>query len=552
MEPPINQTQPILTMALDSGFASNFTFGNSSLFPACNPQSISVPNFLGAEITNIQAAGIADYSFQSMPIHVWTKSEFSGLDFCNVTVEYVRPGQDNTISVTVLLPQPSAWNGRFLGAGGSGWSATQGEMVTIPPVDAGFSVATTDGGVPTTQLSSSEWALLSPGNPDIARLDTFANQALHDLAVIGKVVTESYYDQSAAYSYWVGCSQGGRQGNTIAQRYPGDFDGIAALAPAINWAQYFPAAQWATQAMHELGFYPKPCEIKAFTAAAIEACDPLDGLDDGVISRPDLCDFDPISLIGRSYDCDGAEEKFTTEAAKIVQATWAGIQNTAGASVWYGYGLDADIQSYVANTTCTSADECTASSFALVADWLRLWVAADPDLDLTSLTRDDFTDLVQLGVTKYNSIISANQPDLHRFRDKGGKMITWHGLADELIPYMGSIDYHDRVLDVDANVDDYLRLFLAPGTSHCFPGSGPFPSSVLQDLIDWVEEGVAPTQLTAHNISNIDPATGKLAGSANETAGRGRPLCPFPQTQQYVGGDPDMLSSFRCVAMESE
>jgi feruloyl esterase len=535
-------------MALDTGFASNFTPGNSSLFPACNPRSISVPDFLGAEITNIQAIPIANYSFQSTPIHVWTKSEFSGLDFCNVTVDYVRPGQDNNISVTVLLPQPSAWNGRFVGAGGSGWSATQGELVTIPPVDAGFSVATTDGGVPFNQQSSSDWALLSPGNPDIARLDTFANQALHNLAVIGKAVTESYFAQPAAYSYWIGCSQGGRQGHTIAQRYPGDFDGIAALAPAINWARYFPVAQWPTQIMYELGSYPKPCEIKAFTAAAIEACDPLDGLNDRAISRPDLCDFEPISMIGRSYDCDGTMENFTAEAAKIVQATWTGVKNSAGASLWYGFGLDADIQSYVANTTCTPADNCTTTPFTLAADWLRLWVAADPDLDLTSLTRDQFTDLVQLGVTKYDSIISANQPDLHQFRDMGGKMITWHGLADELIPYMGSVDYHDRVRAVDANVDDYFRLFLAPGTTHCFPGAGPFPSSVLQDLIGWVEEGVAPSQLTAQNMSNIEPATGKLMGSANETAGRGRPLCPVPLIQQYVGGDPDMMSSFRCVS----
>lgn len=131
-------------------------------------------------------------------------------------------------------------------------------------------------------------------------------------------------------------------------------------------------------------------------------------------------------------------------------------------------------------------------------------------------------------------------------------MITWHGFADELIPYKGSVDFHDRVRNVDKNVDDYFRLFLAPGTAHCFPGKGPFPTSVLQDLMKWVEQGTAPTQLSAHNVSNFDPATGKLAGSANETAGRGRPLCFLPQTQQYVGGDPDMLSSFRCVATRSE
>ena len=125
-------------------------------------------------------------------------------------------------------------------------------------------------------------------------------------------------------------------------------------------------------------------------------------------------------------------------------------------------------------------------------------------------------------------------------------MLTWHGYTDQLIPYQGSQNYHDRVRELDANVNDYFRLFLAPGTQHCVPGNGHFPTNVLQDLIDWVEKGIAPEQLNTVNLTNVDPTTGMLMG--NQTTGRGRPICLYPKVQEYIGGDEDMMSSFRCVS----
>jgi hypothetical protein len=155
--------------------------------------------------------------------------------------------------------------------------------------------------------------------------------------------------------------------------------------------------------------------------------------------------------------------------------------------------------------------------------------------------------LSHLGVQQYDSIIGTRDPDITAFRDAGGKMLTWHGLADDKIPYGGSVDYYNRVREVDGNVDDYYRLFLSPGTAHCKPGQGPFPHRVLDDLIRWVEEGSAPEQLVAQNLANVDPTTGDLSGNKNGTAGRGRPLCLYPKVQKYIGGDADLISSYRCI-----
>jgi hypothetical protein len=137
---------------------------------------------------------------------------------------------------------------------------------------------------------------------------------------------------------------------------------------------------------------------------------------------------------------------------------------------------------------------------------------------------------------------------LSKFRDLGRKLLSWHGVADEYIPVNGSLDYHGRAHELDANADDYFRLFLAPGVEHCLPGVGPYPTNVMQTIMDWVEKGVAPEQLVAQNVSTIDPTTGELFGQGNRTEGMGRPLCLYPLEQEYVGGDGDQLSSFRCVA----
>jgi hypothetical protein len=519
---------------------------NIAFADACSAQAIPFPQLFGLEVLDVQASPVTNLSLSATPLQVWTKSEFSGLDFCNVTIQYTHPGQDDNITVTMHLPEASEWNGRLAAAGGGGWSAMQGETAMIPAVDAGFAVVETNAGVTTNSSSAAAWALSSPGNPDLQRLNTFASVAYHDAAMIGKDIVTSFYGQPASYSYWIGCSTGGRQGSMMAQRYPEDFDGIAALAPAINWGQLLPALPWARQVMYELDVAPPPCEFAALTAAAVAACDAKDGLVDGIISEPDLCEFDPIEMVGRPYDCNGVNQTFTSGAAKVVQNVWAGQRTPTGESFWHGYTFDASLES-TASTSCSTDGNCTVLPMSLGDDWLRYWVSANPELDMTNLSRTEYDRLSHLGVQQYDSIIGTRDPDITAFRDAGGKMLTWHGLADDKIPYGGSVDYYNRVREVDGNVDDYYRLFLSPGTAHCKPGQGPFPHGVLDDLIRWVEEGSAPEQLVAQNLTNVDPTTGDLSGNKNGTAGRGRPLCLYPKVQKYIGGDADLISSYRCI-----
>jgi feruloyl esterase len=415
-------------------------------------------------------------------------------------------------------------------------------------VDAGFAVVETNAGVTTEFLTSAAWALSSPGNPDIQRLNTFASVAYHDAALIGKDIVASFYGKPPSYSYWIGCSTGGRQGHMMAQRYPEDFDGISALAPGINWGQLMTTLSWARQVMYELDIAPPPCEITAFTSAAIAACDADDGVVDGVISDPSTCKFDPIAMVGLPYDCNGSNRTFTSGAAKVVQSVWAGQRTATGEPFWYGYGFDAFL-GYTASTLCSENDSanCTVFPVTLGDDWIRYWVSENPDFDMTNLTRGEYDRLSHLGLQQYDSLIGTRDPDITAFRDAGGKMITWHGLADELVPYKGSVDYYNRVREVDGNVDDYFRLYLSPGTAHCSPGQGPFPHGVLDDLIRWVEEGSAPEQLIAQNLTSVDPTTGNLKGDRNETVGHGRPLCLYPRVQKYCGGDTDLVSSYQCV-----
>jgi hypothetical protein len=269
---------------------------------------------------------------------------------------------------------------------------------------------------------------------------------------------------------------------------------------------------WAHQVMHELDYYPSPCEVKAFMAAAVEACDELDGIADGVISSDEYA-FNPFTLVSQTFDCDGTDTAFTKNGASVMEVAWEGPCSADGEFQWYGYHPDADIQSKVASTTCS--------------------------------TPENYTTLVKAGIQRYDSIIGTRDADLTPFRDSGGKMITWHGLADGLIPFPGSTDYHDRVRAIDETVDDYFRLFLAPGTAHCVSGKGHYPVDVISELVNWVERRNAPTQLVAQDMTNVDPATGILA--KGDPAERGRPLCVYPRVQKYLGGDPDLQSSFECA-----
>lgn len=494
----------------------------------CSYHALSIPSPFGTKIQRIIAYPVHNYSISvpqngaSPPVN----TNFTDLNFCNVTVTYKHPGQEPHVSVQVWLP--FKWNGRFQGSGGGGWAAGLGAMSLAPGVALGYATAETNAGHSETG-SPESWALSSPGNVDFNSLQDFAATSLGDLATIGKAVTKSFYGRPAKYSYWNGCSTGGREGFLLAQRFPEAFDGVLAFSPVINWPQVPTATYWPQHVMANLGYYPLPCEVAAMTAEAIIACDELDGVKDGIITYPHRCKFDAQQLVGKSFSCNGQTRAFTLQTATIVNAAWNGPRHPNGERLWYGVGRDAPLMG-VANTSCC-AGGCKGAPFHLGEDWIKYFLAKDPSFSIESMTDTEYARLFHYSVQQYQSIIGTNDPDLTEFRDAGGKLIAVHGLADELVPINGTMDYFNALLALDRNAGDFARFFSAPGMAHCASYVGPYPTDALASLVNWVERGEAPEILSA-----IDPV-GKIT----------RNLCPYPKVQVYVGGDPDVPETFACA-----
>lgn len=270
--------------------------------------------------------------------------------------------------------------------GGGGYAA--GNEAALPPAIArGYAVANTDAGhtiylsMPDVAVDSSWWSLASPGNTDWIQLQNFGARALGDLPRIAKQVIAAYYGRAPEYSYWSGCSTGGRQGLMSAQRYPGDYDGIMAAAPAINFESFVVASMWPQVAMRIQGYAPPRCEMDAIRAAAIRACDGLDGVEDGVVSAPGRCKFDAREVVGMEFECEGVGRKVSAAAAEVVNLMWAGPKR-AGREGWFGntHETAASIAAFGAfgglgGTKCDSKNEkCNGVPFPLCA------VCADPML----------------------------------------------------------------------------------------------------------------------------------------------------------------------------
>ena len=462
---------------------------------------------------------------------------------CRVHATVTTPGVTDQIGIDVWMPV-SGWNGRFQGVGGGGYS-TGSQNSLAGPVAAGYSAAVTDGGHTGASSFTGSFALDSNGRLNWPLIEDFSYRALHDLAVVGKAVTAAYFGMQAKYSYWNGCSTGGRQGLAEAQRYPADYNGILAAAPAINWQKFIPAEFWPELVMRQAGDFLAPCKFTAFQTAAIKACDALgDGVVDGVIGDPLACKFNPGSLVGASTPCGTITPQDAAVVAKIV----AGPRTTTGDFLWYGLTWGASF-SGLANTT-TTGGTTVGAPFPIALDHLGTWVQQNPPVpagtwDWTTTTYDQYDQLFQQSVEMYSTVIGTDNPDLSGFKKAGGKLLIWHGLADQLIFPQGTVNYFSRVQKLVGGKEDttaFARLFLAPGVAHCAGGSGPQPDNPLNQLVNWVEHSNAPTSL---NGVIRDPSTGAIT----ET----RPICLYPDVAVYKGHGPTtQSSSFVCRPTRAE
>ncbi|HEY2845568.1 MAG TPA: tannase/feruloyl esterase family alpha/beta hydrolase [Bryobacteraceae bacterium] len=443
---------------------------------------------------------------------------------CRVTAIATHPPAGDKVKIWVGIPT-SSWNGRFLGTGGGGFSGGSAGGVN-QPLALGFAGGATDTG---HDGGSGSFAMDSSGHLNWQAIRNNAHVGIHEMTVTGKALTQAMYGVAPKYSYFNGCSTGGRQGLMEAQRYPEDYNGIVAGAPAINWPKLMMQSIWSTAVMNAAGDVVPACKLQAATASAVEACDALDGVKDGVIENPDLCHFDPKKLIGTTAGSCGM---ITAADADVIQKLWDGPRRADGTLIWRGQPWGADMVALAA----ARGNPPTPAAFTFTTDWIRYWLLQDPKFDANALTPQLFERFWDQSMEEFGIVIGTDNPDLSAFRDRGGKLVVWHGWADQLITTRGTIDYYKRVLQQMGGADktaQFLRLFLAPGVGHCGGGAGPAPSGQLDALVSWVEDGKAPATLPASRQTPSGPRT--------------RILCQYPQVARYKGkGSTDDAANFSC------
>ncbi len=442
---------------------------------------------------------------------------------CRITATVTHPPANDRVKVFIGLPM-KGWNGRFRGTGGSGfWGGNIGNLRI--PLARGYAVGATDVG---HEGGSGSFALGASGRLNWQEIRDNAYLGIHEMTVVGKALTRAYYGRAPRYAYFSGLSTGGRQGLMEAQRYPGDYDGVLSLSPAINLNRIQFSHLWPQLLMLEMKDFVPKAKLDAATAAAVAACDGANGVRDGVIDDPTRCTYDPAPLVGTKIG-DGT---FTATDAEIVRRIWEGPRGRDGRFLWYGPARGADLFA----TAKTGGSPLTGQPFGISLDWVRFFLVQNPRWDWTTLTRGEFELLWNQSVEQYGTVTGTDDPDLTRFRDRGGKVIIVHGLADQLIPVAGTIDYYQRVqlrMGGAKPAAEFARLFLVPGANHGFTSGGPGPIGMMEAVIRWVEDGKAPDRIDAE----LRNETGKLI--------RSRPVFPYPKVAKYKGsGSTDEAANF--------
>jgi hypothetical protein len=436
--------------------------------------------------------------------------------FCRVALT-VAP----QINIEVWLPTDTH-NGRFQAVGGGGYAGSISYDAMAAALRSGYATASTDTGHAGSFLSGA-FALNPDDTLNWRLIKDFASRSLFELTKKAQTLIKTFYGHKPPYSYWNGCSTGGRQGLMLAQRLPEGYDGILAGAPAINWDRFHPAMLWPQVVMQqELGGPIAQCKLAVASQAAVEHCDGLDGVVDGVLGDPRLCDFDPSTLIGSSTDCG----TFTADDARVIKMIWGGLRARNGSFLWYGTEKGAPLNALASTIP-----------FPIAVDHFRYWVERDPAADWHTLDYAGLEKVFRKSHWVFDDVIGTDDPDLSAFRRAGGRLIMWHGWNDQLIFPEGTIDYYNRVIDTFGSrtqVQRFARLFMAPGVFHCAGGTGPSVFDMFSALVQWVEKGQAPERIIASQI-------------VGGTVVRTRPLCAYPKVARYDGkGDPNAAESFKC------
>src|SRR5712691_2451158 len=497
--------------------ASVFVFATCAMAATTcdNLSKLSLPQTvitMAASVTPGAFAPPASFSLSLQPGDVAYKNLPA---FCRVAAT-MRPTSDSEIKIEIWLPPSAAWNGKFMAVGNGGQAGEIYYHKMGLPLTLGYAVASTDTG----HEGKGDDGSYALGHPE--KVIDFGYRAVHEMVVKSKAIVAEYYSRNASFSYWNGCSTGGRQGLEDLQRYPGDFDGVIAGARANNPRS---AAQitWVAQTVHrnEASFIPAS-KFPAIQKAVLNTCDANDGVKDGVLEDPARCKFDPNAIL-----CQGADGPDCLTAAQVDSARKIyspAVNPRTKEQIFPGFEPGSEKGWGFA---------ASAQPPQLTLTGLRNRVFKDPNWDYKTFNFDSDVALLD----RESQAVNAMDPNLRPFFSHGGKLVQYHGWNDNLIAPQNSVNYSKSVADTlggASKVNDSYRLFMVPGMAHCRGGDGTDRFDVISVLEQWVEKGKGPESIIAS----------RYVGDKVE---RTRPLCPYPQVAVYKGtGSTDDATNFAC------
>ncbi|HJN94710.1 MAG TPA: tannase/feruloyl esterase family alpha/beta hydrolase [Gammaproteobacteria bacterium] len=466
--------------------------------------ALDLPN---VKITLTEVVGAGEFSE--------ARGNFTDLpEFCRVAAT-LTPSSDSDIKMELWLPTRD-WNGKYLAVGNAAFTGNVRHAALALPLSGGYATGSTDTG----HLGNT--ASFGLGHPE--KVIDFGWRSVHELNVTSKQLIDAYYNEGLRYSYFTGCSAGGRQAMKEAQRFPDDFDGIVAGAPGADWTGRAAASlRIATYLQTNESAQLSAADRELVYSAAVASCDADDGVVDGLIGKPAQCDFDPSVLqcgSGSSASC------LTSEQVNTVKMIYSSPANPATGRAITGLLPGSEIG--------WTDLGWTNSARATGLDQYRYLVYGDEDW---TIDRFNFSSDISRAEQADSDTLNALDPDLSEFFDNGGKLISYHGWSDPQISPANATQYYQSVVDTFGSRDvihDSYRLFMVPGMGHCAGGPGPNSFDSLSALENWVERGQAPDSIIAVHRNNGE-------------VDRSRPLCPYPEVASYTGsGSSDEAASFEC------
>ncbi|ARN19574.1 hypothetical protein A4W93_06405 [Piscinibacter gummiphilus] len=425
-------------------------------------------------------------------------------NLCRVKLQ-LKPTASSLINVEVWLPE--TWNGKMFGYGGGGLSGGLGQSATLMNTSAGKGYASATSDLGHTASTTAEWA---GGQPE--KIIDWGHRAGHLSAVTSKQVMNAYYQAPVQRAYFQGCSGGGREALMSVSRYPGDYDGVIAGAPAMDWGELMSQHVWTAQIRESAPNLAN--KFSAITAAVKKACDKNDGVQDGILENPQKCTFDPVVMKCSLFDTNSCLNNAEIAAMRKL---YEGPKLTNGELLIPGLAKGSEggwLMAYILNYLGGGPE---------YYKWMVYnnsgWTPSNFYLD---------TDVAQ-SRARVEPISDSGDPNISAFIQRGGKLIMWHGWADQMIPSANSVRYYEKAQALlGSTLSNSARLFMVPGAQHCQAGFDMVPH-----LEKWVEQGQAPTQVINTTQALFSTTT--------------HPLCPWPQVAAYNGsGSTTSAASYTC------